>query len=229
MCDLCECDQFILPPMNMFQHIAASPAYSNGELFPGNKLTLNDRRSARRDSINDRADIVKKIIENEPMKQWLIWCNLNSEADALEKLLPDAVGVRGADSDIHKEKSAIDFAEGKIKKLISKPSIFGHGMNWQSCHRMILFGLSDSFEEIYQAIRRCWRYGQLFPVDVHVVISDQEGAVIDNIKRKETDFEIMQQEMVKYMSSINSVDIKGIIKSVTDYDPKTKMVFPSFI
>lgn len=569
---------FILPPLNMHQHVAKSPAYSNGELFPGNKLTLNDRRAARRDSIDDRAEIVKQLVDEKPNDQWLIWCNLNTEADKLEKLLPDAIGVRGADSDKHKEQTAIDFADGKVNCLISKASIYGHGMNWQSCHKMILFGLSDcydektevltddgwlsfgkinndmllatvnpetlameyqkpskivwqqydgpmlhfkepngidllvtpnhkllvqyspnrhpsrdsgwqlkyasdikenfkrqeyrmlsaplsstgdiiqsvdipaygrislrsvtikkieitdflklagwylsegycrpldsqergrivisqtdrnpenrieiielltsiglsvnhktkditgysinlasylidqfgagsynlhipawiknlhpslliilyetmlkgdgsfsgvnfkyyrsaserlandfqeialklgikamvryrvytskqypnngvfdvclnynythpsvcnhpvdvdysgmigcatvpnhtlivrrngtpivsgnSFEEIYQAIRRCWRYGQKHSVDVHVIISDQEGAVLDNIKRKETDFEEMQKEMVANMADINSVEIKGIVKSVTDYDPKTKMEFPSFI
>jgi len=220
---------FILPPLNMFQHVAKSRAYSNGELFPGNKLTLNDRRSARRDSIDDRSEIVKQLVDKNPDDQWLIWCNLNTEADKLEKLLPDAIGVRGADSDKHKEQSAIEFADGTIKKMISKASIFGWGLNFQSCHKMILFGLSDSFEEIYQAIRRCWRYGQRFPVDVHVIISDQEGAVLDNIKRKETDFEEMKKEMVANMADINSVDIKGIVKSVTNYDPKTKMEFPSFL
>jgi len=220
---------FILPPLNMHQHVAKSPAYSNGELFPGNKLTLNDRRAARRDSIYDRAEIVKQLVDENPYDQWLIWCNLNTEADKLEKLLPDAIGVRGADSDKHKEQSAIDFADGTIKKMISKASIFGWGLNFQSCHKMILFGLSDSFEEIYQAIRRCWRYGQQFPVDVHVIISDQEGAVLDNIKRKETDFEEMQKEMVANMADINSVEIKGIVKSVTEYNADKKMILPSFL
>lgn len=208
---------FILPPLNMHQHVAKSPSFSNGELFPGNKLTLNDRRAARRDSIDDRAEIVKQLVDENPDEQWLIWCNLNTEADKLEKLLPDAIGVRGADSDKHKEQTAIDFADGNVNCLISKASIYGHGMNWQSCHKMILFGLSDSFEEIYQAIRRCWRYGQKHPVDVHVIISDQEGAVLDNIKRKETDFEEMQKEMVANMADINSVEIKGIVKSESDY------------
>jgi len=164
------------------------------------------------------------------MEKWLIWCGLNKEQDMLAKIFGDkCVSIQGSTPNDKRVELEEKWSIGDVPILITKPDCYGWGMNWQHCHKMILFGLSDSFESVYQAIRRCWRYGQQFPVDVHVIISDQEGAVLDNIKRKETDFEEMQKEMVANMADINSVEIKGIVKSTTDYDPKTKMVFPNFI
>src|SRR5690606_37972928 len=103
----------------------------------------------------------------------------------------------------------LDFAEGKIKALVTKPKIAGFGMNWQSCRNMVFVGLSDSFEQVFQAIRRCWRFGQEREVNVYIVISEQEGAVLENIKRKEADFQKMVDGMVQFTKRITEKNIKS--------------------
>jgi hypothetical protein len=223
-------DGFVLPPLNMFQHEAKSPKFQNGELFAGNKMTLNDRRAARRNSIDARADIVRRLAGENPEDKWLLWCGLNREQDKLGRMFGDrCVSIQGSTPNDKRVSLEESWSLEDVPILITKPDCYGWGMNWQHCHNMILFGLSDSFESVYQAIRRCWRYGQQHPVNVHVVISDQEGTVLENIKRKESDFEAMQQEMVRYMADINSVDVKGIIKTTSDYSSHQEMAIPEWL
>ena len=123
----------------------------------------------------------------------------------------------------------MDFVDGEVKNLISKPSIFGFGMNWQHCSKMIFTGLSDSYEQYYQAIRRIYRYGQKREVDIYIVTSEAEGAVKDNIERKEIDAENMIAEMVKHTQKILTEEIHGTIKETIGYYPTEKMVLPKWI
>ena len=139
-------------------------------------LTLTERRQARKDSLTLRCDKVAEIANNSD-EQWLIWCDLNDESAKLHELVADSVEVKGADKPDHKSNSMIGFSEGQIKCLVTKPSIAGFGMNWQNCHNMIFTGLSDSYEQFYQAVRRCYRFGQKKPVNVYIVISAKEGCV----------------------------------------------------
>ena len=134
---------------------------------------------------------------NSSDDSWLIWCDLNAESDALADAIPDAVEVKGSDQDEHKESAMMGFANGTVRVLVTKPSIAGFGMNWQNCHKMAFCGLSHSYEQFYQAVRRCWRYGQDEPVDVQVVISDQETAIYDNVMRKSDASDTMRSEMTK--------------------------------
>jgi superfamily II DNA helicase RecQ len=120
----------------------------------------------------------------------------------------------------------IEFSAGLIKTLVTKPSIAGFGMNWQNCSKMIFVGLSDSYEAYYQAIRRCWRFGQKSYVDVYIVVSDREGLVRENILRKEADAQKMTAEMVKYTKDILTKEIHNTTRVVSVYDPKVKMVLP---
>lgn len=142
-------------------------------------------------------------------RQWIIWCNLNGEGDALEQCIDGAVQVSGNDDAAFKEWAAIQFSLGKIRVLISKPKIFGFGLNFQNCANMAFVGLSDSWESYYQAVRRCWRFGQKNTVNVHVITADIEGAVVSNIKRKERDAENMAKEMVEHMKDINTAEVHG--------------------
>jgi hypothetical protein len=218
---------FTLPQLHMFEHTVESPQ-NTFSFIPEVAQTLNERRKARKDSLEDR---VSKAVElaNSDNKQWLVWCDLNAESEALTKNIDGAIEVKGSDSNEHKEKAMVGFAKKEFRVLVTKPSIAGFGMNWQNCSNMIFVGLSDSYEQFYQAIRRCWRFGQLNEVNVHLVISEAEGAVKANIERKEADAKRMFQEMVKHTKDILTQEIHGTIKETIDYYPKMDMILPSWL
>jgi DNA modification methylase len=187
-----------LPEPVYHEHVVPSPVKS-GLLFPMEARTMTERRRARRDSIEARCDMVADIVSKEPDSQWLIWCDLNDESSMLKSSIPDSVDVKGSDKNEYKEKNLIGFKTGLPKHLISKPSICGHGMNWQHCARMAFVGLSDSFEQMYQARRRIWRFGQTQTVHIHVVTAESEGAVVANIKRKEKQMDEMFEQIKQNM------------------------------
>lgn len=202
----------------------------NGQvrLFAGVAQTLEERRAARRCSLGDRVQIAADIA-NETDEQVLIWCGLNDEGDALEKAINGAVQVAGSDTMQHKEDTMLGFSAGKVRALVSKAKIAGWGMNWQNCHKVIFVGLSDSFEEYYQAVRRCWRFGQDKPVDVYIIISDAEGAVRSNIERKQKDAERMKEELVKHTRDILSEDIHKTVKISDSYKTNMRMEIPRWL
>jgi hypothetical protein len=157
------------------------------------------------------------------------WCNLNSESEAITRAIHGAVEVRGSDKDSDKERKLNDFSEGRIRVLVTKPSIAGFGMNWQHCADTGFVGLSDSFEQVYQAIRRFWRFGQTNSVNVHFIAAETEGAVVANIKRKEADAERMADAMVKHMADLSAKNIRGMTRDIPTYAPKQAMKIPSWI
>ncbi len=148
---------------------------------------LSGRLAARRTSLVDRLKTVHRLTMSGPAKrdQWLLWCGLNEESDALAEAIPDAVDVAGSDSYEHKAEGVRAFVRGDVRVMISKLKVLGFGMNFQQCHHMAFVGLSDSYEGYYQGIRRCWRFGQRSPVDVHIVVSEAERQVVENVRRKE--------------------------------------------
>src|SRR5699024_2090025 len=204
------------------------PGKATNELLPEIAQTLSERRKARRESLEDRVKLAAELVNNTD-EQFLIWCDLNDESDLLTKMIDGAIEVKGSDRPEHKEESMLDFADGNLKRLVSKPSIAGVGMNFQSCRNMVLVGLSDSFEQVFQAIRRCWRFGQDREVNVYIVISEKEGAVLQNIKRKESEFNKMVDGMVVHTKYINKKDIKSSKKDVMQYGAKEEMKIPKFI
>jgi len=212
--------QFALPALRLHERQVEAETCTDGFLFALPAVTLQERQRARAVSTEERAAEVAAIVATKPKEQWLIWCNLNVESDAAKSLIPGAVEVRGSDSTEFKEKSLLDFAEGRIRVLVSKPSIAGFGMNFQSCHNVAFLGLSDSYEQFYQAIRRCWRFGQKHPVDCYIVTSSTEGAVVANIKRKEADAQRMAEEMVNNMHELNQKDLKGQGRTSDAYIPR---------
>ena len=189
-------------------------------LFQMPAVTLQERQRARASSTEERADEVAAIVASRPNEQWLIWCNLNNESRAASDRIAGAVEVCGADSPEFKEQSMADFAAGKIRVLVSKPSICGFGLNFQSCHNVVFLGLSDSYEQFYQAIRRCWRFGQKSEVDCYIVTSSAEGEVIKNIKRKEADAQRMAEEMVNQMQEVNKAELRGSVRNKPTYEHK---------
>ena len=207
-----------LPPLTMHEHVIASDKPMDGELFVRPALTLHDQRSARRSSLSDRVAEIAAMV-NASDQPWIIWCNLNDESDALAAAIPDAVAVSGSDDMDAKERAMLGFADSSIRVLVSKPSICGFGMNWQHCANVAFCGLSHSFEQMYQAIRRCWRFGQARPVDVHIVTAEAEGQVLESIKRKESQHEEMSAEMVNHMRDAMRAEIKGATHMRDDYEP----------
>jgi hypothetical protein len=222
-------DGFILPPLKYNWHsIKETNNYRHGTLFPVPAETLSERRQIRKESIYDRVKMAKEIIEKSNGSQSLLWCDLNAESNMLKKAV-NAVEIKGSDTPEHKEKSIMGFAQGKIKRLVTKPSIAGFGINWQSCHNMVFVGLSDSYEAFYQATRRCWRFGQKNPVDVNIVYHELEGNVIDNIKRKEKQAKRMAKNMLSHMKDISKDEIIGTHKDDNAYIPIEKMEIPRWL
>ena len=199
-------NDFILPDIEVHEHIIKSDKKFDGYLFVQIAQTLQERQQARKHSINERVKKAGEII-NGNGESWLIWCNLNEESDKLHKTINDSIEIKGSDKHIHKEKSMIGFTNGDIKILVTKPKIAGFGMNWQHCSNMMFVGLSDSYEQYYQAIRRCWRFGQKKKVNAHIIVADTEGSVINNIKRKEKDAINMAEKMTRNMSEISTQKI----------------------
>lgn len=212
---------FTLPPLTYHSHVVSSNRPLDGFLFQVEAQTLEERRSARRVSLDERVQVTADMV-NASSEPWLVWCDLNAEGDALTKAIPDAVQVAGADSDEQKESRMLGFADGQFRVLVTKPSIAGYGMNWQHCPNTAFVGLSDSWEKWYQAIRRVWRFGQKKPVHCHVVTSEAEGAVVKNIQRKEADAARMAAEMVKHMSVYNTEAIHTkSVRTGVDYKTST--------
>lgn len=219
--------EFILPPLNIIEHRVKydGPTYS---LFVEPARTLTERRQARKESLADRISAASEIIKSSD-QIWLVWCNLNAESEGMAASVPGAVEVTGSDSPEHKETSMLAFSEGQIRCLVSKPKIAGFGMNWQNCNNMVFVGLSDSYEQFYQSVRRCWRFGQKKAVNAHIVIGEREGAVVENIKRKERDMAAMFDGMVRHMADIMKQEIRKTEREQTDYNPTVEMKLPKFL
>ena len=208
------------------------PLYTNEVIVDGDEpvkktLTLTQRRDARRDSLDLRCRRSVDIIDSAPDEQFIVWCGLNAEQDELEKLLGDrAVSIRGSTPNDKKIEHEWRWRSGEVPILITKPECCAFGLNWQHCHNMIFTGLSDSYEQYYQALRRCWRFGQTHDVNVYIVISAAEGCVKENIERKEADFVKMQTEMIKLTKEITKKELKKTCRISTPYTPTVTMVLP---
>jgi len=222
-------DGYDLPPMNISEHEVKTAKAGDGALFPAPAQTMTERRKAKRDSIAQRVARAAALV-NESDEEWIVWCHLNAEQDALESaIIRDCVSVRGADSIEDKESRLSAFAAGRAKILISKPSIAGFGLNLQHTRNMVFVGLDDSFEKFYQAVRRQYRFGQTREVNVHIVTSDGEGAIRANIERKRMQHEEVSAEMAALMGPAMKSEIVGAIHTSTGYDAGQNMEVPSWL
>lgn len=189
--------EFVLPELKIHDINVEVEKPIDGFLFSLPAITLEERRKARSGSVVERSEKVAEIAAERPDDPWIIWCNLNSESSAAAQMIPDAVELCGSEPRDDKAAKMMDFAAGNIRVLVTKPSIAGFGMNWQHCSNVQFLGLSDSYEQFYQAVRRCWRFGQKKPVNCYIVTSSNEGAVTENIKRKERDASRLAEEIIK--------------------------------
>lgn len=224
-------DGYDLPPLMTQQHQVAveyRPDIDAGTLFPIEARTMQERIGARRSSMADRVAMAAQIVATKPDRPWVLWCQLNDESEALVAAIPGAVEIRGSFDEDEKERRLVNFSEGRIRVLISKPSLSGFGMNWQHCSDTVFVGLNDSFEQVYQAIRRFWRFGQSRPVTAHFIASELEGAVVANLRRKEADAEHMAAQMVARMSDLTTAEIKGASREAADYQSR-RLRIPKFM
>nr|DAR46090.1 MAG TPA: Helicase of the snf2 rad54 family [Caudoviricetes sp.] len=190
-------------------------------------LTLTERRNARKDTLELRCQKAADLVNNSD-EQWLVWCDLNAEGDRLNELIEESKNVQGSDKNKYKSETMLSFSDEKLKCLISKPQLAGYGMNWQNCHNVIFTGLSDSFEQYYQAVRRCWRFGQTKEVNVYIIISAKEGCVKENIERKQLDFITMRDAMINLTKEITKKELKSTCRLTTPYEANTTMKLPNW-
>ena len=223
-----EGEGYDLPPLHMHQIFTESEP-DDYELFVRLAETLEERREARKESMEDRTDRAAELANAAGGDRWLVWCDYNDESAILKKKIRDAWEVKGSDEPEYKAQVSLDFADGRIRALVSKPSIFGFGSNFQSCHNMIFCGLSDSYERFYQAIRRCWRFGQKKPVDVYIILSEKEMNVLDNIRRKQKQMDEMQRQMTALMRDVTLAEIRNTTRITTSYRPGKEMEKPRWI
>ncbi len=220
-----------LPELLLHEHVIQSTdelARKTGMLFATEAKTLGEQRAARKASLADRVAKAAELA-NSNSNQWIIWCGLNEESAALAKSIDGAVEVTGSDSPEHKERTIERFAAGEIRCVVSKSSIFGFGVNMQHCHETAFVGLSHSFEELYQSLRRLWRFGQKNTVNAHIITSSAEGAVLENVKRKQEDFAAMTRGMVAHMSDITREEITATRRDFVDYQPRKRIEFPAWL
>ena len=197
-----------LPPLEIGEEIVrtAGPVAS----------TLSERITARRETVDARVARCAELV-NGSTGPFIVWCNLNDESDKLTAAIPDAVEVRGSLKIEEKEKRILDFLEGRARVLITKCSITGFGLNLQLCSQMAFVGLNDSYEELYQAIRRCYRFGQEKSVRVTMISASTEGAILDNIRRKEAQHEEMSRAMIEHMREFSKREVTGLKREMAHY------------
>lgn len=223
-------DGYELPPLVQHQHIVGvdyAPSLETGMLFPMEARSMSERISARRDTVSERVAMAAKITPTDRPFVW--WCNLNTESEALAKAIPGAVELRGSDIDEAKERKIVQFLAGEIRVLVTKSSIAGFGLNFQHCADTGFVGLNDSFEQVFQAVRRFWRFGQTQAVNAHFIAAETEGAVVANLKRKEADAERMAASMVMHMADLSAQNVRGMVRDRPDYEPKKPLIIPDFV
>jgi hypothetical protein len=202
---------FALPPIQITHHeVAADRSISPGEEKKG-KLAGQQRlfripdtsatsiHAEKRLTIADRADCVAAQLAKDATESWIVWVDTDYEADAVMERLPGAMEVRGSQKIEEKERRLVAFSEGRERVIVTKPSVAGFGLNWQHCARQCFAGISFSYENFYQAVRRSWRFGQKRPVQIHIVCADTERAIWAVVERKSGDHEAMKREMVAAM------------------------------
>ena len=188
---------FDLPPLTMQHTVVKAKTVKQGMLFDVAAIGLREEREARRRTINERCAVAATKV-NKSGRAAVMWCHLNDEASTLESMVTDSIQVSGADTDETKEAKFRDFQTGNTRVLITKPKIGAYGLNWQHCAHVTYFP-SHSYEQYYQAIRRCWRFGQTEPVIVDLVSTDADERVVTNLSRKASAADAMFTELVKYM------------------------------
>jgi len=208
--------RFVLPLLDEREHIVEARAVAEGTLFAFPAQGMREEREEMRRTIQERCEKVASLVARD--RTAVCWCNLNPEGDLLEKLIPGAVQVSGSDSLDAKEEKLTAFARGQTRVLVIKPKIGALGLNWQHCTHMTFFP-SHSFEQYYQAVRRCWRFGQTRPVVVDTVTTDGAVGIVANLKRKSTQADEMFSRLVEYMNDPMALARQSTFTSPVEVPP----------
>lgn len=197
-----EDNGFILPPLQEHHHVIMPSRPASGMLFCLPAFGLREEREERRRTLGERCQFVADLVNhNDPA---VVWCHLNVEGDALEKAIPGSRQVKGATPDDEKEEIYNAFRDGQLRVLVIKPKIGAWGLNWQHCAHVVTFA-SHSYEQFYQSVRRCWRFGQKRPVKLDVVATEGERNVFDNMMRKARNADAMFVELAKHMNQAQTI------------------------
>jgi len=191
-----------LPPLRIHPEVVHVEMVPEGQLFATELGGIGGRSAVRRHTLDARVERAAKLASEG---QWIVWCGLNDESSRCAELIDGAVNVEGSWSPERKAEALEGFQDGEVRVLVTKPSIAGFGMNFQNAHRMAFVGLSDSYESYYQAIRRCWRFGQTEPVDAHIIVSELEEQIVANVKRKERDASTSTDALIRHMRELEEV------------------------
>jgi hypothetical protein len=213
---------FVLPKLNYFEHKIPAKK-SNYGFFINEAKSMDERRQVRRETIQERCEYAANLINNSN-DQWLIWCGFNEESQLLTKLIKGAKEVAGSTEYELRKQLMLGFSSKEVLRLVTKPKIAGFGMNWQNCNNMAFVGLSDSWEQFYQATRRVWRFGQKKEVNCHIIIEEREGAVLKNIKRKDLQAQHMMQNIIALTKDITKQEINN--KVIEKTQSKIQMKLP---
>jgi len=196
--------RFILPELIERQHVIKTRNPADGMLFALPANGLREEREELKRTLAERVDRVADLVDhNEPA---VVWCHTNAEGDALEAAIPDAIQVSGKDSDDAKESKLMEFTDGRARVMVTKPKIGAWGLNWQHCNHMTVFP-SHSFEQYYQSVRRCWRFGQKRAVTVDIVTTEGQDRVLKNMQRKQKQADQMFANLVEHMQQGMSLQI----------------------
>lgn len=189
-------DAFVLPELIERDHVVVARRPPDGMLFTVPAFGLQEEREERRRTLTERVDLVTRLVAHD--RPVVVWCHLNAEGDALVRAIPGAVQVKGGDTDEQKEEAYRAFAGGDLRVLVIKPKIGAWGLNWQHCAHVVTFA-THSYEQYYQSVRRCWRFGQEAPVTVDIIFTEGETRVRENMLRKAQAADQMFAELVKHM------------------------------
>lgn len=205
---------FQLPPLRETEHLVVARKLADGALFALPAHGLDEQREERRRTLDERCEEVAELV-NGTGQPALVWCHMNDEGNRLERLIPDAVQVAGSDSDEAKEERLLAFAHGKARVLVTKPKIGAWGLNFQHCAHLTYFP-SHSFEQYYQAVRRCWRFGQRRPVKVDIVATEGDRDVFQNMQRKAAQADAMFAALTAHMTEAIRLDRRSDFKVQED-------------
>jgi hypothetical protein len=225
-------DGFALPALDEIRHLigvdrsvdSGSEKDGQARLFRMPESSATSVHREKKITVDARADAIAALVSADQSEPWIVWCDTNAEADALKDRMPFACEVRGDMRPDDKEDRLVSFSLGKERVLISKPSICGFGLNWQHCARMAFVGLSFSYESYYQAIRRCWRFGQKRPVEVHIALAETEAPIWAAICRKAKDHEAMKAEMCAAMARAQTGN-----RFIQSYQPVRNVTLPAWL
>jgi hypothetical protein len=195
---------YVLPGLTIEGHIVEAEVEAEGQLFATDLGGVGGRAKVRKETLHARCAKAAELVAAEPDEPWVLWAGLNDEADELTRMIPGAVNVHGSLSPEEKSARLLGFADGDFRVIVTKPGIASMGLNWQHCARMAFVGLSDSYEQYYQSIRRCYRYGQSRVVEAHVIVSELESQIVQNVKNKEQQATGLTAELVAEMRRVRT-------------------------